>query len=221
MGCDWALAHGHRSAAVFVVRGKAHRKLGNLREAIADADEALRECPSSCEALVLRGQAQLEMREASAALTDLNKAIEMAGAPSAVRASALASRADAFVALQQYQKAVADCDEALQLCRNPLALAIRGEAKLLSCEYKAAVADCSAVMISAGQYFRKILPKEKRDRPLSLAFDSFLVDHDWALPPPCMVCKGGSVELPSSCSDCSAVAPQQLAAVTLVFLPNL
>ena len=66
-----------------------------------------------------------------------------------------------------------------------------GKAKLLSCEYKAAVADCSAVMISAGQYFRKILPKEKRDRPLSLAF------------------------------DCSVVAPQQLAAVTLVFLPNL
>ena len=96
-----------------------------------------------------------------------------------------------------------------------------GKAKLLSCEYKAAVADCSAVMISAGQYFRKILPKEKRDRPLSLAFDSFLVDHDWALPPPCMVCKGNSVELPSSCRDCSAVAPQQLAAVMLVFLPNL
>ena len=96
-----------------------------------------------------------------------------------------------------------------------------GKAKLLSCEYKAAVADCSAVMISAGQYFRKILPKEKRDRPLSLAFDSFSVDHDWALPPPCMVCKGDSVELPSSCSDCSVVAPQQLAAVTLVFLPNL
>ena len=59
-----------------------------------------------------------------------------------------------------------------------------GKAKLLSCEYKAAVADCSAVMISAGQYFRKILPKEKRDRPLSLAFDSFLGFRVLGLGPP-------------------------------------
>ena len=64
-------------------------------------------------------------------------------------------------------------------------------------------------------------PKRETRQTSIFGFWFLLVDHDWALPPPCMVCKGGSVELPSSCSDCSAVAPQQLAAVTLVFLPNL
>ncbi|CAK9001647.1 unnamed protein product [Durusdinium trenchii] len=146
LDCDWALAHGHRSAAVLAVRGNAHRKLGNIREAISDADEALRECPSCCEALLLRGQAQLELREAGAALADLTKAIDIPHAASEVRVSALASRADAFVALQRYDKAITDCDEALTISRSPLALAIRGEAQLLSCEYQAALEDCSAAL---------------------------------------------------------------------------
>ena len=36
--CDWALAHGQRSA--LAQRGVAHRKLGQLKEAMRDADEA-------------------------------------------------------------------------------------------------------------------------------------------------------------------------------------
>ncbi|CAJ1393619.1 unnamed protein product [Effrenium voratum] len=95
LDCDWALAQGHRSAAVFAVRGNASRKMGSLREAIRDADEALRESPSFAEALVLRGQALLEQRDACAAMTDLTKAIEMV-APREVHAAALASRADAL-----------------------------------------------------------------------------------------------------------------------------
>ena len=39
--CDWALAHGHRSPELFATRGAAHRKLQQLKEAMADGDEAV------------------------------------------------------------------------------------------------------------------------------------------------------------------------------------
>ena len=88
---------------------------------------------------------------------------------------------------------------------NIQTMAAMCKAKLLSCEYKAAVADCSAVPIS-GQFF------QRETRSNSVAVDSLSV-RVIMIVPPCMVCKGDSVELPSSCSASTAAVMQFHAAI--------
>ncbi|CAE8666042.1 unnamed protein product, partial [Polarella glacialis] len=103
-------------APVLTTRGCAHRKLGNLREAVCDADEALRSFPSCAEAFVVRGQAQLDLGDAVNAMADLAKAIELSHAQGArfAASTAYAAKADACVTLQCYDQAVNDCDEVVQ-----------------------------------------------------------------------------------------------------------
>ncbi|CAE8606888.1 unnamed protein product, partial [Polarella glacialis] len=88
--------------------------------------------------------AQLDLGDAVNAMADLAKAIELSHAQGArfAASTAYAAKADACVTLQCYDQAVNDCDEALKLAVNPLAMAIRGEAKLLSHCYREALVDC-------------------------------------------------------------------------------
>lgn len=152
MDCDWALAHGLKALAVLTVRGAAHRLLGNLQEAFDDCDEALRIDPTCGEALCVRGQALLELGDARRAEADLSKVMETTTAngksTSSLLSRALTARAEARVALQRYDEACRDCDEALTHGPCLLALAVRAEAKLLSGRYQEAVQDCTEVLAS-------------------------------------------------------------------------
>ncbi|TNC29408.1 BTAD domain-containing putative transcriptional regulator [Amycolatopsis alkalitolerans] len=91
-----AATPGHTRAALWQMRGEAHRRCGRLRDARADLDAALAEAPSGAErSRVLAQRAILETRSLSAfrgaELAEL--AIADAGDDPAARGQALAARA--------------------------------------------------------------------------------------------------------------------------------
>jgi len=69
------LEPGHRSA--YVMRGEAHRQLGNEQEAIEDYTRALFIDPTDVEAYLVRGEANLADHNYLDALHDFQKALDL------------------------------------------------------------------------------------------------------------------------------------------------
>lgn len=106
------------SASLYAERAAAYLASGDARGALADTDRALDKDALNVRALVLRGQANSKLGRYSAAVTDLTGAIGLAPTDAAL----YAARAEAYAAVGDQPRALADKNEALRL--DPTIIAV-------------------------------------------------------------------------------------------------
>lgn len=106
------------SAKLYAERAEAYLAAGDARGALADTDRALDKDALNVRALVLRAQANSKLNRFSAAVTDLSGAIALAPTDAAL----YVARAEAYTAIGDQPRALADRNEALRLDPNATAL---------------------------------------------------------------------------------------------------
>lgn len=106
------------SAKLYAERAAAYLAAGDARGALADTDRALDKDALSVRALVLRAQANSKLNRFSAAVTDLTGAIALAPTDAAL----YVARSEAYTAIGDQPRALADRAEALRLDPNAASL---------------------------------------------------------------------------------------------------
>ncbi len=102
------------SATLYAERAAAFLAAGDARGALADTDRALDKDALNVKALVLRAQANSKLNRFSAAVTDLSGAIAL----SPTDAALYVARSEAYTAIGDQPRALADRNEALRLDPN-------------------------------------------------------------------------------------------------------
>lgn len=97
-------------------RAIANEKSGNTEAALRDYNEALRRAPKYYQALVNRGFLQFNAGQYEPAIEDFTTALGMA--PANFHPMILNNRANAYIKLNQPDKALPDLDKALQIAPN-------------------------------------------------------------------------------------------------------
>lgn len=107
---DRALQLNPRSDLAWNNRGGCHAYLGRWQEALADFDRAVEARPKG-DYLINRGMAKQKMGDPAGAIADFSAAIE----GDAANVRALCERADAYRAIEQWGRAMADYEAVLRL----------------------------------------------------------------------------------------------------------
>jgi tetratricopeptide (TPR) repeat protein len=102
------------TAALYVQRASAYLTTGDARAALADADRALDRDALNVRALTVRSQANTKLGRFSTTVADLSGAIALAPGD----ASLYMARAEAYAAVGDQPRALADRNEALRLDPN-------------------------------------------------------------------------------------------------------
>ncbi|MFM7055289.1 MAG: tetratricopeptide repeat protein [Planctomycetota bacterium] len=135
---------GHRRAALL--------KMERFGEATADASriewltrlqeqtQEVRRSPSSAEAWLRRGRLLMEGREFAAAVEDLTRVLLL----SPKQPEALTARAHCWVELKDSEKAMLDCNEAVNAGAGGEALSLRGDLRATKRDYDLALEDYAA-----------------------------------------------------------------------------
>ena len=143
---------GDQLAAIFSQRAFLRQDLESDL-ALTDYDEALKIRPGSTDALTGRAWLRMARREYSAALDDLNKAID--SSPPASSGVARYYRGYAFLRLENYPKALADLNEAQKYLPN------NADVYLARGEVEQAMEDNAAALRDFDEFSRRS-PKDTR-----------------------------------------------------------
>lgn len=122
---DKAIAADTANAEYFVARGYLLFNAGKVPEAQAWLNKAVKKFPRYAEAYLYRGAIGLIIGDKKTAVADNTKALPLAGNDS-LRFLILANRANAYYALREYEKALADYQSALKLKPGNVHIVVSG-----------------------------------------------------------------------------------------------
>lgn len=98
----------------YYYRGISQNQLGNLQEAYNDYSRAIKLAPDFAEAYFLRGTMLINPEQVQEAMNDLNMAVKY-GKNDSIKVLSLINRASAKLYTQNYESAIRDCKEALNI----------------------------------------------------------------------------------------------------------
>jgi tetratricopeptide (TPR) repeat protein len=155
---DQRLQSNPKDIQAYLRKGRTQLLLKDAKGAIASANQVLKLDPNSSEGYGLRGMIRRRTGDIAGAKADETKGQRLASTQRIQQMDAVLRihpkqldayiwRADAHLALEQYQAAMTDVNQALRLdAKNMDALLTRGEVQFQMKNYKGAIADATQVI---------------------------------------------------------------------------